>query len=325
MLGHGLLRCQHHGARPVVQCGRVCRRDRPLTVKSRTQGRNLVQLHVAVFLVAIHDEVVPPTLGHRDGHHFCLEFAFVPCFGGTAVALHGKGILRFARDVLLFGAELCTIPHVRGVVNVGQAVEQHAVLDFDVAKFGAFAAIEVMGYHAHVLHPSGHDQLCITCGDGLGSKGNGLHAARAHFVHRCARHILAEACSHGRLPSRSLSHTRLQHVSHDDLIDVDCRHRGRIECALDCHCTELGGRNRRQCAKETSHGRPNGRNNVYGARHDAVLGGCRGTKLGRDGPIGLGFFQGSETFHNQSRTKTNLQTKITWHSMAFLSSTNQIA
>ena len=40
------------------------------------------------------------------------------------------------------------------------------------------------------------------------------------------------------------------------------------------------------------------------------FGGCRGTKLGRDGPIGLGFFQGSETFHNQSRTKTNLQTKI---------------
>ena len=23
----------------------------------------------------------------------------------------------------------------------------------------------------------------------------------------------------------------------DDLIDVDCRHRSRIECALDCHCT----------------------------------------------------------------------------------------
>ena len=172
-----------------------------------------------MFLIAIHHDVISSPLRHRDGNHLVRKFPSVPSARCTIVAFDGKGILILTRDAFFFGTQLRTIPHVGGVVDVRETIQQHAILNLDVAKFHAVPPVQIMRHLAHVFHASGHHQISVAAENGLAAEGNGFHPAGTHLVDSGAWNALPQARSHCSLTCRSLTDTRLQHIAHEHLVD----------------------------------------------------------------------------------------------------------
>ena len=108
---------------------------------------------------------------------------------------------------------------MRLVVDVCQAVFDHAVLELDGSEFHARPARHVMGHGAHVLHATSHDHVGISKGNCLAGQCNGLHAAGADLVDCGTRHVLSHAGAHGSLSSRCLPSARLEDVAHEHFVN----------------------------------------------------------------------------------------------------------
>ena len=262
-LGHSLFTGQHERRSAVVEGGCVGRGDRAFLVKSGAQLGNLVQTDVGVFFVAVDHRGFSPALWHRHGNNFLGEVANLPSLCGSSVALHSEGVLVFPADPFLSGAQFSAVAHVGRVVHVGQPVQQHAVLDFDVAKLGAIASLEVVGHHAHVLHASRHHHMGVTQCDGLGTQGDGLHSAGANLVHGGAWDVVPHTCTQGSLPRRRLTCTGLEHLAHEHFLHRRGVDASVFQGAFDGDGTKSGGGHRGQFALKAAHGCPDCGHDVH--------------------------------------------------------------
>ena len=150
-----------------------------------------------------------------------------------------------------------------GVVHIGQPVQQHAIFDFDVAKLGAIATLEVVGNHAHVLHASRHHNLGVSQGNRLGTQRDGFHAAGTHFVHGGAWDIVPHTCAQSRLTCRCLARSGLEHLPHEHFLHCGGVQACVLQGAFNGDGTKSGGGHRGQFALKTAHGCPDGGHDVH--------------------------------------------------------------
>ena len=132
------------------------------------------------------------------------------------------------------GAHLGADSHVDVLVRVPQAVLDHGIDEDCVAHPVTRArALEKVRRVGHRLHPARHGELVFARDDRVGGVHDGPHARAADLVEGDARDGLGNTRAERGLPRRGLADARLEHVSHDHLLDVRRRDSRLLERAAD--------------------------------------------------------------------------------------------
>ncbi len=198
------------------------------------------------------------------GNFDCCDFR-----GELAVSLScGKAFLRaFGPAILLFAGDLVRACEVFGVPSgmftgkgVVKAVHQHRVEYLCVAHAVSPApgAHEVRGT-VHVLHAAGDRAIDQAKHHLLRGAGNRLRTRAADAVDRQRRNLDRNAAIDGRLPGRVHLVAGLDHVAHDDRVDIaGCEFR-TLKRRADHHGAEIDRRHILQraaiCADGSAHRR----------------------------------------------------------------------
>ena len=169
--------------------------------------------------------------------------------GGLLLAGQGQRILHVAGNAVGFGHVFSGDAHVVLVVNVPQAVNDHAVDHLPVAHALAFAAAhQHVGAGAHVLLATGDDNFAVAPGHRLCGQHDCFEAGAADRVDGEGRRLFRNAALEQGLPCRVLTGTRRQHLPHDDLAHLVWRQASTLEQGLDDGCSQLRRRRLGQSA-----------------------------------------------------------------------------
>ena len=95
------------------------------------------------------------------------------------------------------------------VVDIGQAVEDHAVDRLQVPQLDALPAVEIVRHLGHILHAPCDGDINLPEGNGVGRQVNGLHAAGADFIDGRAGDRVRDTRAHGGLSGRGLTQAGL--------------------------------------------------------------------------------------------------------------------
>ena len=204
-------------------------------------------------LIGVEDLGVTLLLRDLDGHDLGLELALGNRFRRVLLAAKGDLILHFAGDTVFFGHVLGGDTHMDVIHRTPQAVFDHLIDEGGVAHAVTGAGLgNQVGSQAHVLHTTRHDHLGIA-GFDLGSGlVHAFHARAAHDVKSVGRDFFGQAGGDSGFAGRVLTQAGLQHVPHDDFLDVTGIDAGSLHGFLDCKCAQIGGGNIGQGAKVTT-------------------------------------------------------------------------
>ena len=130
-------------------------------------------------------------------------------------------VLLLAGDAELAPAVLGGLAHGQVIEGIGQGVQGHRVEDLEGPVFvtGPGVRQQVRG-PGHGLHPAGHDHVVLAEPDRLGGQRNGVQAGQADLVDRQRRDRHRYAGRDRRLPRGDLARAGLQHLAHDDVVDL---------------------------------------------------------------------------------------------------------
>ena len=183
-------------------------------------------------LVGVEQDRVALPLRDLDRNDLVGELAVLDGRGRALVRLGREVVLWLACDVgrcrvLLRGAAHGHLVERAEQSVEGARVDQGAVA---VAVPGSGLGKEVRRLR-HRLHATGNDDLGVTCLDHLVRQVDGVEAGEAHLVDRCGRNGHRDAGVHCGLPGGDLSGAGLQHLTHEDVVDLlrrePARARGR--------------------------------------------------------------------------------------------------
>ena len=119
---------------------------------------------------------------HLDRHDLLCEPAIADGFCRALLAFHGKGVLRFAADVMLARDILGRDAHVAGAEGAVERA-QHHVERADVAHLGAPALVrDDEGRARHVLGAARQREIGVAQHQGLHRRDDGLRAGPAEPV-----------------------------------------------------------------------------------------------------------------------------------------------
>ena len=139
--------------------------------------------------------------------------------------------------------------HVVLVVDIPQAVDDHAVDHFPVAHALAVTATQQhMGTGAHVLLAAGNHDLAVAPGHRLRRQHHGFEAGAANGVDGERGRLLGNTALEQGLTRRVLAGTGCEHLAHDDLTHLVRRQAGTGQQSLDDGRTQLRGRRLGQAA-----------------------------------------------------------------------------
>ena len=138
---------------------------------------------------------------------------------------------------------------------IGEIRVLHRVLAED--QTGAHAAHEV-GRVRHRLHATRDHDSRLARGDLRRREHHRLESGPADLVHRGARDAVRDAGAERRLARGRLADAGLDHVTHEDLVDVVGPHTGTLERATDGDRAELRRGHRRETAEERADRRARG-------------------------------------------------------------------
>jgi hypothetical protein len=163
-----------------------------------------------------------------------LERAFGDCFLGAAVAFGGEGVLRFAAEAVLLGAELPGFAHGELVIRIPEPVVHHAVDELAVADAVAAArARQVVGCVRHRFHPARDREARVAQQERAPGEHGCLQTGAADLVDRRAGHGVRDARVNRGLAGRCLADARGEDVAHEDFVHLIERHSRALERRFD--------------------------------------------------------------------------------------------
>ena len=119
----------------------------------------------------------------------------------------------------------------------------------------------------HRLHAAGDDDVVLTRADQLVGVRDGVEAGQAHLVEGHRRHRHRDAGVDRGLPRGDLTGAGLEHLAHDDVLDLLRRHTGPLQSGSDRHSAELGSGELLQPAEQAADGRTSARNDHRSSHH----------------------------------------------------------
>ena len=165
------------------------------------------------------------------------------------MALGGELVLRLAGEAGGGGVLLGAGAHRDLVEGAEEAVVHHRVDDLLVADAVAGAsARQQVGRLGHRLHAAGHDDVGLALLDHLIGQVDGVEPGQAHLVDGGRRHRHRDAAVHRRLAGADLAGAGLEHLAHEDVVDLLAGEAGAHERLLDGEATELRAGEARQGA-----------------------------------------------------------------------------
>ena len=174
---------EHQGGGAVVDLAGVGGGHRAVLLEGGLEVRHLRQVDLERLLVALDAHRVALALRHLHRHDLACEGAVLGRLASAPVALGGEGVLLFAAEPVLGGADLGAVAHVQVVVDVPQAVEDHRVEELAVAEAQPVAgARQQVGRLAHALHAAGGDHLEVAAAQVVGAIHHRPHPRAAHLV-----------------------------------------------------------------------------------------------------------------------------------------------
>ena len=145
--------------------------------------------------------------------------------------------------------------HVQPVEGRGEPVEDHVVDDFAVAEPVAEARLrQEVRRVRHRLHPPRDDDVVAARTDHQVGDLDGADRRRADLVDRVRRNLLRDPGRDGRLPGRRLAYARLEHLSHDDVLDLLRFEPRTLERGANRDRSQLGRLQVRKTPTETPNG-----------------------------------------------------------------------
>ena len=165
----------------------------------------------------------------------------------------GEGVLVLAADVVADRHALGVGAHVAVLDGAPETVVDGRVDQLPVAEAKAEpGARQEVGRAVHRLHAAGDRELRVARPDLGGGEHDRLEAGTADPVDGRRGRAVREACLEGRLAGGGLADTGLQHLAHEDLVDLGGRRveTGPLHGGPDRDATEFRGRDRAQCSGE---------------------------------------------------------------------------
>ena len=154
-------------------------------------------------------------------------------------------VLHVARDLRLTSSVLGVSAHVHITKGAPESVLDHSVDELLVAELHAVAhAIDIVWRIGHRLLAACNDDLRVASPNRLGGEHYRLEARAADLVDGEGGDGRGESRFQCCLTSRRLPDATLDHVAHDDFVDLIGRNPGALDGGTNCCCTELGGRER---------------------------------------------------------------------------------
>ena len=145
----------------------------------------------------------------------------------------------------------------------------HEVDELAVPELVAEAGFrDGVGRVRHRLHATGHDHVVVAGADHRVRDLHRADARRAHLVDRVRGHVDRQSGADRGLPRGRLAGAALEHLAHDDVLDVAVLDVHALERAADGDGAQLGRLLGRKAAAELPERRADGRDDD-GARHDA--------------------------------------------------------
>ena len=198
-------------------------------------------------LVGVEDHRVALALGDLDLDDLVVEQPVLGGPGGPLVGLGGQLVLRLAGQAGGGGVLLGAGAHGHLVEGAEEAVVHHRVDDLLVADAVAGPGPgEEVGRLGHGLHAAGHHDVGLAGLDHLVGQVDGVDAREAHLVDGAGGHGHRDAAVDGRLAGGDLAGAGLEHLAHEDVVDLLTGEAGPLEGGLDGEATELGGGEPRQ-------------------------------------------------------------------------------
>ena len=231
----------HRRGRVVDARGVARRHGAPVLEGGRELGERFeARVGARVLVLRDLDRGAAP-LRDGDGDDLGFEAAGGLRGDGAAVALDGQLVLRHAADLEALGDVLGRHAHV---VVVDGAAQPHleAVGEGHVAHARAVEAVphEQVRRLAHALEPACDHDLGLAGRDRLDGQVDRLQAGGAGAVDRHRRDRVRQACRERRAAGGVARLGRLEHVAHDDLVDVLGRDAGALHGGADGDGAEVG-------------------------------------------------------------------------------------
>ena len=174
-----VFRGQQEGRGTVVQAGGVAGGDASVGAERGAQPREALKGGGGFGeFVAVKHHRVALALGQRYRSDLVGKKASGDSGGGTLLAAQGKGVLVFARDVVLVGEVFGGFAHGVGAVEalhfgVDESPSERGVVELAVAAKGFGGLGQGEWCAGHVLDASGQDEVSFVREDGTGCVLNG--------------------------------------------------------------------------------------------------------------------------------------------------------
>jgi hypothetical protein len=154
------------------------------------------------------------------------------------------GVLHLPRDAVALGHVLRRYAHVDVGHRAPESVFDHGIDQHPVAHAISATGLrnEIRG-EAHALHAAGHDHLGIAQSHGLRGQVHRFQTGPADLVDGQRRGLGRQSGEQRGLTGGVLPESRLQHVAHDDFVDVGTWDTGPAEGLSHDHGTESGSGN----------------------------------------------------------------------------------
>jgi hypothetical protein len=218
---------------PVVHPGRVPGGGRPLGVEDGLEAGELLVGRVPARALVDGDAV------HRN--KLVLEEPVLDGVDGALVRAKGPPVLILARDAQLPGDKRRLLDHVLLIEGGGESVMGHQVDQGAVPEPVAEPRLlEDVGSIRHRLHPTrDHDAVVTRANHEIGDLDR-ADAGGADLVDRVGGDLLRQAGAKGRLPGGRLPGAALEHLTHDDVLDLVVRNACAVESRADGDRAEPG-------------------------------------------------------------------------------------
>ena len=192
-----------------------------------------------------------------DGDDLLREVPGVLRSSSTSLRARRPRVLRLARDLELAGDTRGLHDHVISVEGRGQPVEDHVVENLAVAEPVAEPRIrQEVRRLRHRLHPARDDDIVLAGADHQIGERDRPDRRRADLVDRVGRNLDRDPGTDRGLARRRLPDSGLEHLSHDDVADLDRIDAGALEARPDRDRAELRRRMLREGATEPAERRP---------------------------------------------------------------------
>jgi hypothetical protein len=252
---------------------RVARRDRAVLGEGGTQCRERLGGSAGPdTLVGVDDDRVALALLDRHRRDLVGEATFLLGGRGALVRLRRELVLRLTRDVAdLADVILGARAHVQGVEGAPQAVADHRVDDLVVAHAVAGARPrQQVRRVGHRLHAARDHDFGVAVVDHLVGEVQRVDAGEAHLVQRRRGNRHRDAGLDRGLPRGDLTRARLQHLTHEYVVDLLGVDAGPLERGLDREPAELHRRHAGERAGELADGSA-GRPDDHRTGHGSLL------------------------------------------------------